>query len=116
MIGDVDSLGAWLDKALVDVPGELAVRVRTALVPEWRDTYLGRAPQVLGDAAVAELTVLLEKGCETRRSAPALLTVDALVTYACELIALSGGDIDAGTMSLLNAICSTLPDNGEAGE
>lgn len=109
MSGSADLLGEWLDNALSDVPGELAVRIRTALPPEWREADLPSAAELLGEAAVAELGLLLQRGCDTRRSAPALLTVDALMTYACELLALSGGDIGAGTSALLDAICSTLP-------
>ena len=109
MSGNGDSLGGWFDNALVDVPGELSVRIRSALPPEWRDMYLGRGAEVVGEAAVAELGSLLQTGCDTRRAAPSLLTVDALVTYACELLAVNGDDIDAGATALLNALCKTLP-------
>lgn len=107
-----DLLGGWLDLALSDVPGELADRIRGALPPDWREADLASGADVLGGAAVAALDQLLQQGCETRNSAPALLTVDALVTYACELLAVSGADIDAGTSALLGAICSTLPQPG----
>ena len=113
MSGSNEMLGEWLDRALSDVPSELAVRIRTALPSNWRDADFESAPEILGGAAVAELDLLLQRGCDSRRSAPALLTVDALVTYACELLALVGTDIDARTSALLDAICSTLP-NPEA--
>ncbi|MEO7216696.1 MAG: hypothetical protein ABI026_00710 [Gemmatimonadaceae bacterium] len=114
MSGSSDSLGEWFDHALADVPGELAVRIRTALHPEWRDMYLGGGAEVVGEAAVAELGSLLQRGCDTRRAAPSLLTVDALVTYACELLAVNGDDIGAGATALLNALCNTLPNTEPA--
>jgi hypothetical protein len=109
MTNDAGSLGAWLDSALADAPGELAVRVRGALPETWRDARLSDASRLLTDAAVAELRSLLARGCETRHAAPGLLTVDALVTYACEALAESGGDIQAGTASMVDALCNTLP-------
>jgi len=114
MIGSDVSLGAWLDDALTSVPQELAVRIRTALPGGWRDADLEQGSGILRDAAASELRVLLERGCETRRAAAGLLTVDALVTYACELLALSGADIEAGSIAVLDAIGATLPRTGSA--
>jgi hypothetical protein len=104
-----ERLGEWLDGALTDAPQELAVRIRTALPVGWRDASLEQGSIILKDAAASELRVLLERGCETRRAAAGLLTVDALVTYACELLALSGAEIEPGAIAILDAIGGTLP-------
>ncbi|MEO7042680.1 MAG: hypothetical protein ABI035_10505 [Gemmatimonadaceae bacterium] len=104
-----ERLGAWLDGALTNAPQELAVRIRTALPGGWRDADLEQGSAILRDAAASEMRVLLERGCETRRAAAGLLTVDALVTYACELLALSGAEIDSGSTAILDAIGATLP-------
>lgn len=114
MTGTSELLGDWLERELAAVPQELAVRTRTALPENWRDVDLASGPTVLTGAAVAELRALLERGCETRRAAPGLLTVDALVTYACQLLALTGADIDAGTTAVLDAIAATLPETESA--
>lgn len=104
-----DSLGVWLDGELAAVPQELAVRIRAVLPSDWRDARIADGPVLLTNAASRELGGLLERGCEKRWAAPGLLVVDALVTYACELLALSGADIDAGTAAILDAIVRTLP-------
>ena len=104
-----ESLGAWLDGELEAVPQELAVRIRAVLPSDWRDASIAGGPALLTDAAARELGGLLERGCEQRWAAPGLLVVDALVTYACELVAFSGADIDAGTAAILNTMVKTLP-------
>lgn len=109
MTGANELLGDWLEPELAGVPHALAARIRTALPSDWRRVLLVDGPALLADAAAAELRGLLERGCETRLAAPGLLTVDALVTYACELIASSGADIDSGTSMILNTITQTLP-------
>jgi hypothetical protein len=109
-----ESLGAWLDSALESAPQELAVRIRAVLPPDWRTAPLADASALLADAAARELRGLLERGCEERWAAPGLLVVDALITYACELVALSGGDIEAGTAAILNTIAATLPQEESA--
>ncbi|HEY5088123.1 MAG TPA: hypothetical protein VII66_12260, partial [Gemmatimonadaceae bacterium] len=70
---------------------------------------LVNGPAILTAAAAAELRGLLERGCETRWAAPGLLTVDALVTYACELLACAGADVDVGTLQILSVMAQTLP-------
>lgn len=114
MTDTTELLGDWLERELAAVPQELAVRIRTALPADWRDADLVAGATVLTGAAVAELRVLLERGCETRRAAPGLLTVDALVTYACELLAINGADIDAGTKAILDAVAGTLSETEPA--
>ena len=109
MSGSNERLGEWLDGALADAPQELAVRIRSALPAGWRDATLEQGSTILKEAAASELRVLLERDCESRRAAAGLLTVDALVTYACELLALSGADIASGTIAILDAIGATLP-------
>ncbi|HWG35401.1 MAG TPA: hypothetical protein VN650_14625 [Gemmatimonadaceae bacterium] len=109
-----ESLGAWLDGKLESVPQELAVRIRAVLPPDWRSASIADAPSVFTDAASRELRGLLERGCEERWAAPGLLVVDALVTYACELVALSGGDMDAGSVAILNSVVATLPSDESA--
>jgi hypothetical protein len=104
-----ESLGEWLDPMLESAPQELAVRIRAVLPPDWRNVPVTGAPALLSDAAARELRGLLERGCEERWAAPGLLVVDALITYACELIALSGGDIEAGTAVIVDTIAATLP-------
>lgn len=104
-------LGSWIERELIEVPQELAVRIRTALPSGWRDTELMNAPALLTAAAVSELGGLFERsgGCESRRAAPGLLTVDALVTYACELLTFSDADISAGATAILDVIARALP-------
>lgn len=109
MSGSDERLGEWLDGALTGAPQELAVRIRTALPAGWRDADLEQGSAMLRDAASSELRVLLERGCESRRAAAGLLTVDALVTYACELLALSGAGIEQGSIAILDAVGATLP-------
>ncbi len=108
MTATPESLGPWLDGKLESVPQELAVRIRAALPSEWRAAPIADAASLLTDAASWELRGLLERGCEERWAAPGLLVVDALVTYACELVALSGGDMDAGSVAILNSVVATL--------
>ncbi|HEY8312225.1 MAG TPA: hypothetical protein VIG47_16785 [Gemmatimonadaceae bacterium] len=103
------SLGEWLDGELATAPNELAVRLRSMLPQDWRTVTMERAPSVLADAAATELRDLLQRGCDTRWAAPGLLAVDALVTFACEALAISGGDIGAGTADILERVTSTLP-------
>lgn len=110
MSGTTGRLGDWLDEELAKAPPELAVRIRTALPANWRDADLERGSAILTDVAASELRSLLERGCETRRAAAGLLTVDALVTYACELLAVSGAGIDDGMIAILDAIAGTLPE------
>jgi len=110
--GATELLGEWLDRELDGVPQELAVRIRTALPPDWRSTTVTRAPAVLAGAAATELRGLLERGCDARWAAPGLLTVDALVTYACQMLAYCGADIDAGAVGVLNSISLTLAPRG----
>jgi hypothetical protein len=101
-------LGDWLDRALSEVPQELAVRIRGSLPANWRDVSLNEGATVMADAAAHELEGLLERGCETRWAAPGLLTVDALVTYACELVALSGEDIDGSALRIADTVAKVL--------
>lgn len=109
MTGSDERLGEWLDGALTDAPQELAVRIRTALPAGWRDANLEQGSAILKDVAAVEMRTLLDRGCETRRAAAGLLTVDALVTYACELLALSGAEIESGSIAILDAIGAALP-------
>lgn len=102
-------LGDWLERSLSNVPQELAVRIRAALPLGWCNARLSNGPAILTAAAAGELRKLLDSGCDSRSAAPGLLTVDALVTYACELLAYSGENIDAGSLEILNAIAQTLP-------
>lgn len=102
-------LGDWLDREVTGVPQELVVRIRAALPADWRTASIADAPAILTGAAAKELRRLLERGCETRWAAPGLLTVDALVTYACQVIALTGADVESAAMASLKTITSTLP-------
>ena len=104
-----ESLGDWLDGELARAPQELAVRVRNALPEAWRSAPLASGSAILANAAAAELRDLLERGCDTRWAAPGLLTVDALVTYACQLLTVTGADIDSATMSVLSTIVRESP-------
>jgi hypothetical protein len=110
--GATELLGDWLDNELEEVPQELAVRIRAALPPDWRVATVIRGASVLADAAATELRGLLERGCDTRWAAPGLLTVDALVTYACELLAYCGADIDADSSRILDTVLQTLTPRG----
>jgi hypothetical protein len=108
-----DMLGGWLERELVDAPPDLAVRVRAALPSEWQSVPLGDGPSLLAEAAANELRDLLRRGCETRRSAPGLLTADALITAACGLLAATGADMDSGTLDILNTVARVAP-NGDS--
>jgi len=108
-MADVQLLGAWLDRELATVPHELAVRIRGALPTTWRDVPTSDATTLLASAAAHELRGLLERGCETRWAAPGLLTVDALVTYACELLAWRPGDLETGAIEVVDMVARTLP-------
>lgn len=108
------SLGDWLEQQLVAVPHELTVRIRGALPDEWRSISVADGPVLLTAAAVTELRDLLQRGCDTRWAAPGLLTVDALVTYACELAAVTGADLDGTTRMILDSVAEVLPQDGAA--
>ncbi len=112
MTDATEQLGDWLDREVARVPQDLAVRIRAALPANWRTSAVADGPAILTGAATEELRRLLTRGCETRWAAPGLLTVDALVTYACELLALTGADIDSGAIASLGAIASTLSQVG----
>lgn len=114
MTETTELLGAWLDRRLESVPQELAVRIRAVLPPDWRNSYTEQAPALLADTAARELRGLLERGCEERWAAPGLLVVDALVTYACELIALSNRDIETDSAALLDTMLSVMPQDDSA--
>ena len=114
MTATQESFGAWLDRKLESVPQELAVRIRAVLPSDWRNAAIADAPSMLTVAASGELRGLLERGCEERWAAPGLLVVDALITYACELVALSGGDIETESVTILNTVVATLPPDESA--
>ena len=109
-----ETLGVWLDRRLESVPQALAVRVRAVLPPDWRNSPVEQASALLADIAARELRELLDRGCEERWAAPGLLVVDALVTYACELIALSDGDIETDSVALLDTMVSVMPRDDSA--
>lgn len=114
MTGPAESLGEWLDWQLATVPQELAVRIRAAIPEESTDATLVEGPAVLASWAARELRILLERGCDTRSAAPALLAVDALISYACELLAGTGADMKAGTEDMVQRIIAALPESGDA--
>lgn len=114
MTGPAESLGAWLDRQLATAPQELSVRVRAAIPAESRSAPSAEGPAILAAAAASELRQLLERGCETRWAAPGLLTVDALISYACELLAGTRADLETGTEDMVNRIVAVLPGTGAA--
>ena len=114
MTGAAESLGAWLDRQLATVPQDLAVRVRAAIPETSRSAPSAEGPDILAAAAASELRHLLERGCETRWAAPGLLTVDALISYACELLAGTGADMETGTEDIVRRIVAVLPGTGAA--
>jgi hypothetical protein len=101
-----------LDRELAVVPPDLAERIHAAVRGEARAAPVADGARILTDAAARELRSLLDRGCETRWAAPGLLTVDALVTYACELLARSGADMCEGTANMVNTIIKVLPAAG----
>lgn len=103
-MSSMEPLGEWMDAALSAAPADLAIRMRASLPDGWRDIPVESAAPVLVDAAAAELSVLLARGCDTRWAAPGLLTVDALVTHACELFAIAGTDMDEATNSIMERL------------
>lgn len=102
-------MGEWMDAALSSVAQDLAARIRLVLPAEWRAVAVVDGPALLASVAATELRDLLERGCDTRHSAPALLTVDALVSYSCELLAATGADISAGSMDVLHTVIAAVP-------
>ncbi|MEO6778089.1 MAG: hypothetical protein ABI194_01440 [Gemmatimonadaceae bacterium] len=102
-------MGAWMDAALSSVAQELAARIRLVLPPGWRAVPVAEGSALLAAAAATELRELLDRGCDTRHSAPALLTIDALVTYSCELLAVTGRDICVGSMDVLQSVIAAVP-------
>ncbi|MGI8547616.1 MAG: hypothetical protein ACR2M1_09810, partial [Gemmatimonadaceae bacterium] len=64
--------------------------------------------------AATALRNLLTGGCETRGSAPDLLVVDALVTYACEVAAECGTDVGASADAVLRVITRISSGRGTA--
>lgn len=109
-----DSLGEWLDSALGDVPADLSLRLVGALPEGWREVAVADAADVVMGAAVNELRILLAQGCETRWAAPRLLAVDALITHACELVALAGKDMDKSSERMTEQIVSAINSAGES--
>lgn len=97
---DEESLGSWLERRLIAVDDELAMHIRSAVPATAFSVSVVDGAEALGAAAATALEVLLARGCETRASAIDLLTVDALVTYACEVAADTDGDV-AGRADLV---------------
>ena len=102
-------MGEWMDAALSSVAQDLAARIRLVLPAEWRTVSVANGSALLAGAAATELRELLDRGCDTRHSAPALLTVDALVSYSCELLAVTEADISAGSMDVLHTVVTAVP-------
>lgn len=110
--GSETALAEWVEQQLEDVESALASRIRVALGPNDVAATLRDAPQVLLRAATARLEALVTDGCVARESAIELLTVDALVTLACEALAEAQDDVEAiagGTTAMLRAIAQTMP-------
>ena len=103
------TVGEWLDGVLAQAPPDLAVRIRRALPEDWRGAPISEGAELLSRAATRELGALLETGCDTRYAAPGLLVVDALVTHACQLLAVTGKDIDAETSGTVDRIARLMP-------
>ncbi len=106
------SLGSWLDARLSTVDESLATRIRGAVPEQARSTASSAGGETLADAAAEALRNLLTSGCETRASAPDLLVVDALVTYACEVAAECGPDVGASADAVLRVITRISSDRG----
>ena len=105
-------LADWVDARLEGVERELAMRVRSAIADVASEATVLDAPRSLIAAAVARLAPLATDGCTARESAADLLTVDALVTLACEALAdgsMSVDDIADGATVMVRAIAATLP-------
>lgn len=106
------TVGEWLDGVLAQAPPDLAVRMRRALPEGWRGAPISDGAEILSGAATRELGALLEGGCDTRYAAPGLLVVDALVTHACQLLAIAGRDIDSETSEMVDRIACLVPPAG----
>jgi len=74
----------WLSKRSPAPPEELASAIRDALKAR-NITSDAPTPTELLETAQSILEKVLKTECETRESALALLTADALVTYALEV-------------------------------
>jgi hypothetical protein len=88
------TVGAWLEARTPRPPDALAARVRSAVGMHWTDAET-RTREVCEAAAEELLERLLATHETGRESALDLLAADALVTYAFEYAATSGGDLDA---------------------
>ncbi len=99
-----ESLGNWLDARLSDVDEDLATRIRAAVPEPARSVPSFAGGEALAVAAGDALRKLLTDGCETRGSAPDLLVVDALVTYACQVAAERAVDVGASADVVLREI------------
>ncbi len=69
---------------------------------------MSAAPELLTECAAERLRTLLAQGCDTRAAAPALLAIDALVSYACQALAFAGGDISERAEAMALALSTTL--------
>lgn len=109
-----ESTGAWLDRRLNYVDRDLAGRIRAAVPEHVRGVSSTEGARALAIVASAALRDLISDGCETRASAPALLIIDALVTYACELAAEADADAAESASFMLREIASVMGDNNAA--
>ncbi|MDQ2890531.1 MAG: hypothetical protein M3R65_08255 [Gemmatimonadota bacterium] len=98
------SVGDWLNASLLDAPPDLARRMRASIPSEGTSASVASGVEVLASAAASELRALLADGCGDRSAAPGLLTVDALVTQACELLAVTGEDVESGALIVLERL------------
>ena len=99
------TVGAWLSACRPVAPPELGARVRSAIGDQWSaDTT--ETSRVCEEAAEDLLRSLLERQQTGRESALDLLAADALVTYAFEYTALTGGDLDAEAGAAMRRIAA----------
>jgi len=102
------TVGDWLAARTPPPPPELAARVREAL----GDALMLDAATIPDAALVAAerlLESLLARGCASREQAGALLTADALVTYAFEGSAEDPASVTALAERMMRRIAVLLP-------
>lgn len=99
----------WLDARTPAPPAALAAQVRAAFGPAL-DAEASTVSEAALAAAERLLASLLARGCLSRDQAGALLTADALVTYALEAAADDPAHVAERADDVMRRIAALVPD------